>query len=941
MKLSNKRADIKASKSLLAVAVATSLGLMNFGAYAQEENVSEVEDVERISVTGSRLTRTTFDAPTPTVVISAADIKITGAVNINDVLSSMPQFGDGLDSTSGNYSFGNSGINALNLRNLGETRTLVLINGKRPASISDDAQFLYADVGLIPTELVERIEVLTGGASAIYGSDAVAGVVNFIMKKDYEGTSIRAQVGTSDNGGHDTQALTLTHGLNFNDDRGNFTVSVDYVKDSALRQSDRKNSGSQRRSVTNPDNTGPEDGIPDKIGVKDMTTTQWGAEATIFSVWNGADNGYDWYDMTNGDPTLRVPANNQYDGWLSRDGSGFPLDRWGYIEDPFERLTVYSALNYSFDAVDVSFDITYASSESSNTIDPPFQRTWYSYDDLNATFDVPDSVNAVNPNQDWVQLHYTFFEAGPRNHTNEREYLSSNLAISGFLAEDWFWDVSLSVGTSSQELMINNELRNDRLDGNYNAIGPCEADSNCPAFSPFERPSQALLGYVLDSHLTTTDVDNRSLTANIGGDVFELPAGPVQLAVGAEIRYEALKYNPSQLWQSGNISSTKTPMDADRTISEAYTEILVPVISDVTLIKNLDVEMAVRAADYSTESASFTSSKFAVNWAIDDSWRVRSTFSQAVRAPQLTEMFAGQSIGYQTMTDPCDKDEIDGGPSDGRRADNCALLGIPDDFTSNLTSQRGKVLSQGNEELKEEKAETFTVGFIYQPTYFEGFRLSLDYYDIKLEDAIAGFGGNDMLTNCVDLAPNSIDNDFCTQVYRRNDGFVESVNASSLNADQSRRTGIDIESAYVYDNFTFKLVATHQLETSFTEFDVASQEFIKDDFTGQLGSPEWQGQLVNSYDNESFSASWTIKYKQGGLFDIDASEERYDDQEIDDRITHDARAAYDFTEGLKVYLGVNNITDEMGTDHWATSGGTVNGFGILGRTYYLGMNYNF
>ena len=196
MKLSNKKSDIRASKSLLAVAVATSLGLMNFGAYAQEENVSEVEDVERISVTGSRLTRTTFDAPSPTVVISAEDIKITGAVNINDVLASMPQFGDGIDSTSGNYSFGNSGINALNLRNLGTSRTLVLVNGKRPASISDDAQYLYADVGLIPTELVERIEVLTGGASAVYGSDAVAGVVNFIMKKDYEGTSIRAQAGT-------------------------------------------------------------------------------------------------------------------------------------------------------------------------------------------------------------------------------------------------------------------------------------------------------------------------------------------------------------------------------------------------------------------------------------------------------------------------------------------------------------------------------------------------------------------------------------------------------------------------------------------------------------------------------------------------------------------------------------------------------------------------
>jgi len=184
MKFSKKIVNVKTPRSLLAIAVGASLSTMSMMSTAQESsNEVTAEPDERISVTGSRLTRTTFDAPTPTVVVSAADIKISGATNINDLLSSMPQFGAGFDSTSGNYSFGNSGLNVIDLRNLGTTRTLVLVNGKRPAPVSDDGQYLYADIGMIPSELIERVEILTGGASAVYGSDAVAGVVNFILKE--------------------------------------------------------------------------------------------------------------------------------------------------------------------------------------------------------------------------------------------------------------------------------------------------------------------------------------------------------------------------------------------------------------------------------------------------------------------------------------------------------------------------------------------------------------------------------------------------------------------------------------------------------------------------------------------------------------------------------------------------------------------------------------
>ena len=929
-------------KSLLAIAIGASFSSMSISALA-DDTVENEDEIEKIAVTGSRLTRTTFDAPTPTVVVSAADIKISGATNINDLLTSMPQFGEGLDSTSGNYSFGNSGLNVINLRDMGATRTLVLVNGKRPSQITDDGQTLYSDIGMIPSDLVERIEVVTGGASAVYGSDAVAGVVNFILKKDFEGSIVRAHVSGTNDGGHSTRNFSFTHGLNFNDNRGNFSFSVDFLSESALLQSNRKGSVAQQRSVANPRNTGPDDGIPDKIWLRDLTTTEWGGEATIFGIWNYDYSTPDWYQVDDaGNATLRTAAHQVSDGWLARDGSGFPLDRWGYIEDPYERLNVYSSVNYEFDSFDLLFDITYSKAESSNVIDPPFKNIWMSIDDMEASFDVPsDIAQQIRDADGWAKLHYTFYEAGGRYHENERDYLMANLSLSGFINDNWTWETNFTSGKSEAELFSGNALRNDRMNDSFQLVGPCQENNSCPSFSPFARPSQEVLDYILDTHTTTTDVTNHTFSANFAGDLYELPAGPLQMSTGFEVRYEKLEFKPSELWQSGNLSSLKTGMDGSRNIKEIYAEILIPVLAEVPGVKALDIEAAVRKAEYSTEESSFTSSKIGLNWAINDDIRFRSTFSEAVRAPQLNELFAGESVGYVTMTDPCDKDNIGGGPSDGRRIQNCRALGIPEGWVSNVATQRGRTISSGFDELKEEKAETFTAGFIFQPTDIEGLRFSVDYFDIKLEDVIAGFGANAMLSNCVDLLPNSTENDFCKQVTRASNGDIDVVRTSSLNADQARARGIDIESDYLYGNFSFKLIATRRLEASVTEFDFVNGVNVTDDDVGDLGLPKWQANLTTTYTQGEFSASWTYKFKQGGLRNGDVSEEFYDDQSVGNSNIHNIRASYNLSKEANIYAGINNLTDHSGLDHWATNYGTRNGWKILGRTYYAGITYSF
>ncbi|MCW8832283.1 MAG: TonB-dependent receptor, partial [Colwellia sp.] len=834
--------------------------------HAFEEVVNEEESVETIEVTGSRLTRTTFDAPSPTTVISAETIQMTGALNMNDVLSTMPQFGKGFDATDGNYSFGNSGINAPDLRDLGSTRTLNLVNGKRPIAITNDSNIMLTDIGIIPSELVERVEVLTGGGSAVYGSDAVAGVVNFILKKDFEGTNIRAQMGDTDAGGAESQSVTLTHGINFDDGRGNFTMSVDYFKQKALRFAERPGSGNTKRYINNPDDTGPNDGIFDKIIANDVSYPSFNATNNMFGVWNNDAGDVDWFQLNDGNASLRTPAEATEDGWMALDGSGYDPLGYNMARNPYDRVNAYARLGYQFDSVTVSADVMYSKTESEDEIDPAFVwDTWTTVEALQGDgIAIPESVlNTLDDYGDnWLKLPYTFDEAGPRGHKNEREYLSASITLEGDLTDNWSWDVYLTTGFTKSKLTKNNDLRNDRFDSsNFTIIGPCVDEGNCPAFNPFEPASQEVLNYIMATHDTHTDVTGHGFAANLSGEVLELPAGVVQVTGGIDIRYESLDYRPSELWSSGNLSSMMTGIDdVSRNIQEVYGEILIPVISDVTLIKNLEIEAAVRHAKYSTESASFTSSKLGINWAITDDVRFRSTYSRAIRAPQLGELFTGESIGYSDLTDPCDADEINGGPADGRRLTNCQALGIDEGWDSNLKGKRGKVISSGNPKLEEETATTFTAGFVFQPTFIDDLRISIDYYDIDLSDLIVNFGANTMLSNCVDLE--SINNDYCAQVSREANGDVISVNDTSLNADNSRRRGIDFEGSYVVKmaetfglsgELLFNIAATHQLEKSYTEYDYIEDKPLVDDPLGELGAPEWKGDVMLTYNLDDLS----------------------------------------------------------------------------------------
>ncbi|WP_066959520.1 TonB-dependent siderophore receptor [Microbulbifer sp. Q7] len=944
-----------ASKKLLALAIAAATShstLLYAQDNAQDDQWEGDAALEEVVVTGSRIQRSTFDTPSPTSVIGKEAIKMSGELNLNEVLSTMPQFGAGFDATSGSYSFGNSGLNALDLRDLGVKRTLTLVNGHRPVQVTADDNTMVSEIGMIPSELVERVEVLTGGASAVYGADAVAGVVNFILRDDYEGISLRSQVGESEAGGGANQSITLTLGENFADGRGNFAASVDYFKEKPLAYRDRKSAAGRTRYLPNPGDTGPNDGIKDYIIHNNITYPDFNIDGNAFAVWNAAAGDVDWFQLDGSEASLRTPATSIVNGWMVTDGSGYDPNAYNFARGPYERLNTYFRGHYDIsDSTRIIADLTYSKTESYDEIDPDFiWADWHQVSDLEANgIAIPEGVQQVlaDYGDSWLKIPYTFDEAGPRWHTNDREYVAATVNLTGEFDNGWNWDTYLATGFTSADLEQGNKLRYDRIDtGTFQLIGPCEETSSCASFSPFAPASQEVLDYVMTRHTTTTDVEQHTFAANLSGDLFALPAGSVMFSTGLETRYESLDYQPSELWQSGVLSSQQTSIDnASRNVHEVYAELLVPLLREAPLAQSVEFEAAVRGAEYSTESANFTSWKTGLNWAFNDSVRFRTVLSKAVRAPQLGEMFLGTSIGYSDLTDPCDVLEIDGGPDDGRRKANCQALGIEDGWDSNLKGRRGRVISEGNDQLKEEEATTFTAGLVFTPTFVEGLNVSVDYFDIDMMDMIVRFGAGTNLAMCVDSE--TINNDFCAQVVREDNGDVYSVRDTYVNADAARRRGVDLELDYSFSledtlglpgDLRLNLLGTRLIESSYTN--TVAGESSTTDYVGQYRTPEWKADFATTYSVADLTMRLTTKFTEGGPIDLDGNPERYENHVIRDSLYYNLWTGYQFTESTEGYFGVNNLTDESWRDHPYTSYGSAN-YSLLGRYFYAGVTVTF
>ena len=946
------------SASIKFALFASAASISTFAAAQQDDGVKKVE---RIEVTGSRILREGAIAPAPVTVISGADLVNTGAVNIGEALNKLPALGNTFSLANSGRFIGTAGLNTLDLRNMGTDRTLVLVNGKRHVSSSAGSQAV--DTNAIPSIWVERVEIITGGASAVYGADAVTGVVNFILKENIEGFDISVTKGASELSDYNNEKATFSYGTNFDNDRGNVALSVEYSSQNSLNALDHPWTDGSYRSMRNQAQTEEnkdDPNFPDKIYTPNAGYYALN-NAGVFDLGNGFVNTF------NPDGSQRdIYLGNNVDGVQCADCDSFNLAQFTEIQPAFERYNVNFKVNYDVtDDLNAYFEGKYVNSEGESIGQPAFfffdPRNSIKIDNPFLDPSVKTLMEQAGPNGegiDSIMVNRMMTDLGRRIENNTRETTRFVTGLKGTVFSDWELDSSIVYGQTDLErvnganmIMANYFNALDAVDDGNGNIVCRDADARDAGCVPvnimgYGAPSQEAINYINTVSIGTSTITQTVVSASLAnGAIFELPAGYVGFAGGVEYRKEE--------------SETKEPDNAVGTffnalgedkgefdVSEIYFEASVPLLSDLPLVQDLVLDTAVRFADYST-IGNATSWKLGLDWTVNDQLRVRATQSEALRAPNIGEIFGAPSQTFYSVNDPCKVDNLnDLENSDTRRA-NCAALGVPTDFNSDYDSATLEGLVSGNKDVQGEESTSTTIGFVYQPSFIENAVVTVDYWKIELEDAISTIGSQDILDRCVDSAT-GIDNQYCNLITRDSSSSeITLIQNSVLNVSGQEASGIDFELGYDFDalegSFTTRLIGTYLIERKEYAFQDEPEQYYE--YAGTTGESQWQANLSLGYTYENFYTTFDTRY----LEEVSI----YTDQELEDNpnpsnlLTYgtyfisDATIGYNFDNGMGLKLGIDNLFNRklpFGTI--GTGAGTAS-YDNIGRLGYVKLSYKF
>ncbi|AVJ55315.1 TonB-dependent receptor [Idiomarina sp. OT37-5b] len=943
-------------KSLLAATIA---GAISFPAVALAQDNQEdgaQEDVERIQVTGSRIKRTDMETASPVEMVSSEEVKASGYTRVEDLMATLPQL-----ETAAQNSFvanGAAGVANLDLRGLGAQRTLVLVNGRRlqPGGVYSQA----ADVNQIPTALIERVEVLTGGGSSVYGSDAVAGVVNFVMKKDMEGFDV--SIGTSgyqhdnsndymqglmDEAGYDyptdgsgidgkTYTIDVSGGSLFAGGKGSATFYATYRTNEELLQAQRDYSSCALNGAG--------------------TTCGGSATAPVPNffispiVGGAADFDQEVFWSLTENSTFEPFSDNVY--------NYAPIN---HFMRPNDRYTFGSFVNYEVnDNFRPYLETSYMQDRTAGQIAQSgvfFQ---------NFVFDIDSDVFndaqrqqfrdqfGSDTDQILAYIGKRNVEGGPRvnnlEHNSYRIVAGANGALSGM----WEYDVSFQYGATSSSSVYINDLYVPRMAQVLGASGADACTGDCIPYEVFtyqgvtEAAARALGGTAALTGLTTQRIINGYVTGETG---YSLPSSNYNIAAvfGVENREVDFERVADEVYQMGALSGQGGPTNSligGYNVSEVFTEINIPVVEDVSWANSLVLDLGYRYSDYNT-SGGEPSYKFAVDWQVNDDYKVRGTFNRAVRAPNVAELFAEQGLGLWSGVDPC------AGDSPEYTQQQCALTGMSasqyGNVAPNPAGQYNGVFG-GNPDLDPELADTVTFGIVGNP--LDNFNFSIDYWDIEMEDRIGTISAELIVRQCAETG----DAQYCDAItrspagdlWRGTNGFVTATN---VNLAQSKNTGIDANFNYNTEigggQLAVSLTGTYYMTKEVTT--VPGLAGTTYDCAGIISSdcfpqPEWRHSMNFKYSTGDW---WTVgaKWRFNGQVDYDGST----DQLIGDGLASvsylDLNANFDVTDNISVLFGMNNALDkepEIVGDVNSLNGNTIPGYhDALGRYVFGSVTFRF
>lgn len=943
------------SHSIKAALCLSTAGLA-FSSLAAEEDEKKLE---RIEVTGSKISRVGAIAPAPVTVISGEELINTGAVNIGEALNKLPALGNTYSLANSGRFIGTAGLNILDLRNMGTDRTLVLVNGKRHVSSSAGSQSV--DTNTIPSVWVERVEIVTGGASAVYGADAVTGVVNFILKDNIEGLNVSVTKGVSDLSDYNNEKATFSYGKNFDNGRGNAAFAVEYSGQDSLNALDHPwtdGSYSSLRNQAQTDANKDDPNFPDKIYTPNAGYYAIN-NAGVFSVGNGYVNTF------NPDGTQRdIYVGNNVDGLLCADCDSFNLAQFNEIQPEFERYNVNFKVNYDVtEDLNAYFEAKYVNSEGESIGQPAFffgdPRNTISIDNPYLDDSVRTLMEEANDGEgvDSINILRMMTDLGRRIENNTRETTRFVAGLKGTVLEDWDLDASVVRGKTELERVNGANMILDNYSYALDAIEDDEGNIVCRSETAradgcvpvnimgFGAPSQEAIDYINTVSTGTSEITQTVVSASLAnGAIFELPAGYVGMAFGVEYRKEE-----SETIEPDNAEGTFfNALGEDKgefDVSEVFAEATIPLVSDLPFVQDLVLDAAVRYADYSTIGDA-TSWKLGLDWTVNDQVRLRLTQSEALRAPNIGEIFGAPSQTFYNVDDPCLADNLDDLQNSDTRRANCAALGVPVGFESDYDSQTLEGLQSGNRDVKGEESTSTTIGLVYQPDFIENAVLTVDYWKIELEDAISTIASQEILDRCVD-STSGISNQYCDLITRDTNSEITLIQNSVLNVSGQEASGIDFELAYDFDalegSFKTRLIGTYLIERKEFPFQDEPEEFIE--YAGTTGEAQWQANINIEYSYERFYTSLSTRY-------IDEVS-LYTEQELEDNpnpnslmsfgtyIISDVTVGYNFDNGMGIKLGVDNVFNrDLPYGTRGTGSGSAS-YDNIGRFGYVNLSYDF
>jgi outer membrane receptor protein involved in Fe transport len=889
----------------------------------------EAVSVEEVVVTASRVRQDGFSAPTPTTVVGGDFIDSAVETSIADVVNTLPSFAPNRTPTTNTLNAVSAGANFLDLRGLGPNRTLLLVDGRRVPPTTDTN---LVDANLIPSSLVERVEVVTGGASAAWGSDAVAGVVNFILVPNLEGWRGQVQLGQSSRRDAQEYKVSLAYGRELWGGRGRLLVGAEvFANEGVMDQSSREWARGDWQLIANPAYA-PGNGQPQRIispNVRLSTATEGGLISS--GPLRGTQFGL------GGAPTAFTFGTAS--SIFQIGGDGINLGRDITIYQPNDRQSYFVRLNYDLtEDIEAFAEASYSRSFSDNPVLPAWD--FGSTRIFNDNAYLPDSVRtamATNGITSFLmgRIHSDFGWISAKTVAETNRF---SVGAKGSFAPGWTWDGYYEYGRThngtdlyNNPIVANLALARDAVVNPANGQIVCRSTLTTPGngcvpinlFGPNAAAGSPALGYILGSAQVDYKLIQQVAAFNVQASPFELWAGPVALAAGIEFRREEVSSEVDALsLTNAFLTGNFKPIRGARDIREAYVEAVVPLVADAPFAKLIDLNLAARLTDYST-SGSVTTWKAGISYAINDDLRFRTTWSRDIRAPNLNELFNPASMTFATVFDPVKA-------------------------TTVTISQ----IQRGNTALVPEEGDTWTAGVIYQPSWFEGFRVSVDYFDIELTGAISLLGIQDTINRCY-----SGNTSLCGFLNRdAGDNLVSIVRTNYNLASRSTR-GFDVEVGYEFPlsrisetlpgQLSARILGTHIDELVFND-GTTSIDRAGDLGTGLGGSPEWRWTANLGYRNGAFSAAAQTRYLSGGVYDSTWGPLDINDNTLDSATYVDLSASYDLIAGdrtLTLFGSVDNVFDEpapiVGSSFFAPVASNPALYDVLGRYFSAGLRFKY